>query len=119
MTFGSAPSREHGVLNKLQARRGCLPGGVLLAYELRLPAVDPACCPGRILGSGTLTLRQTLCSTRQCRHTQADAMLADVRARVAAAVAAREAAVKAVASPEATPSKPAVTPSRQKVLHGR
>ncbi len=46
-------------------------------------------------------------------------MLADVRARVAAAVAAREAAVKAVASPEAAPTKVAVTPGRQKVRRDR
>ena len=43
-------------------------------------------------------------------------MLADVKARVAAAVAAREAAVKAGAAPDVVPAKPAVTPSREKVL---
>lgn len=50
---------------------------------------------------------------------QADAVLADVRARVAAAVAAREAAARAAGTMESAPAKPNVTPGREKVRSRR
>ena len=65
-------------------------------------------------GAGTATTRDHAKGI----GTQANAMLADVKARVAAAVAAREAAAKGATEADSSPAKPTVTPTRAKVLGG-